>query len=234
MTTLKTAGGLRGVSLDRCAVRPVTHGLEAVFHPLPEQPAFWLRVTIRLLEDRKTLEFAYAAADPATVDGVRLLDEACGIAAPDTGYVVVPAREGLLVPADSGLAFSNRFNTYEYEGCHMAMLGVVKNGGAVLITWPDTSVAADLRSVLPAENSGLGKQVLTSSLLLRQSARSFRLQCCGRGDYVTLAKTYRQIAREGDAAIYEQTSSGWCNPSVCYEVIRIRRREGFQIGGRFC
>ena len=44
---------------------------------------------------------------------------------------------------------------------------------------------------------------------------------------------YRQIAREGSAAIYEQTRSGCSEPSVCYEVIRIRRREGFQIGGRF-
>ena len=44
---------------------------------------------------------------------------------------------------------------------------------------------------------------------------------------------YRQIARERDAAIYEQTWSGCAEPSVCYEVIRIRRREGFQIDGRF-
>jgi hypothetical protein len=45
--------------------------------------------------------------------------------------------------------------------------------------------------------------------------------------------TFRQIAREGNAAIYEQTWNGCPNPSVCYEVIRIRRREGFQIGARF-
>jgi hypothetical protein len=44
---------------------------------------------------------------------------------------------------------------------------------------------------------------------------------------------YRQIAREQDAAIYEQTWTGCPNPSVCYEVIRIRRRDGFQIDGRF-
>jgi hypothetical protein len=43
---------------------------------------------------------------------------------------------------------------------------------------------------------------------------------------------YRQIARERDAAIYEQTWSGCAEPSLCYEVIRIRRREGFQIDGR--
>jgi hypothetical protein len=44
---------------------------------------------------------------------------------------------------------------------------------------------------------------------------------------------YRQIARERDAAIYEQRWSGRSKASVCYEVIRIRRREGFQIDGRF-
>jgi hypothetical protein len=44
---------------------------------------------------------------------------------------------------------------------------------------------------------------------------------------------YRQIAREGSAAIYEQTWSGCAEPSVCYEIIRIRRRDGFQINGRF-
>jgi hypothetical protein len=44
---------------------------------------------------------------------------------------------------------------------------------------------------------------------------------------------YRQIAREGDAAIYEQTWGSCSNPSVCYEVIRVRRREAFQIDGRF-
>lgn len=43
---------------------------------------------------------------------------------------------------------------------------------------------------------------------------------------------YRQIAREGDAAIYDQRWSGCPNPSVSYEIIRIRRREGFQINGR--
>jgi hypothetical protein len=45
--------------------------------------------------------------------------------------------------------------------------------------------------------------------------------------------SYRQIARERNAAIYEQTWNGCSDPSVCYEVVRIRRREGFQIDGRF-
>ena len=41
---------------------------------------------------------------------------------------------------------------------------------------------------------------------------------------------YRQIVREGKAA---QIWSGCPNPNISYEVIRIRRREGFQIGGKF-
>ena len=45
--------------------------------------------------------------------------------------------------------------------------------------------------------------------------------------------TYRQIARERDGAIYEQIWNNPLNRSVCYEVIRIRRRDGFEIDGRF-
>jgi hypothetical protein len=44
---------------------------------------------------------------------------------------------------------------------------------------------------------------------------------------------FRQIAREGNAAIYEQTWSGCAELSISYEVIRVRRRDGFQIGERF-
>ena len=45
--------------------------------------------------------------------------------------------------------------------------------------------------------------------------------------------TYRQIARERNAAIYEQRWTGCAEPTVSYEVIRIRQREGFEIGARF-
>jgi hypothetical protein len=44
--------------------------------------------------------------------------------------------------------------------------------------------------------------------------------------------TYRQIYREGDFAIYRQTWYG-NEQSAAFEVIRIRRREAFQIGTRF-
>jgi hypothetical protein len=41
---------------------------------------------------------------------------------------------------------------------------------------------------------------------------------------------YRQIASEENVAIYEQTWSGCRNPTICYEVIRVRYRDRFQIG----
>jgi len=44
---------------------------------------------------------------------------------------------------------------------------------------------------------------------------------------------YRQIARERSAAIYQQIWISCFNAAVCYEVVRIRRREGFHIGDRF-
>jgi len=44
---------------------------------------------------------------------------------------------------------------------------------------------------------------------------------------------YRQIVREGDGALYEQRWTRCAEPSVCYEVIHVRRREGFEIHGRF-
>jgi len=43
---------------------------------------------------------------------------------------------------------------------------------------------------------------------------------------------YRQIYRQDDFAIYRQTWKG-NEYSAAFEVIRIRRRDGFQIGGKF-
>jgi hypothetical protein len=44
---------------------------------------------------------------------------------------------------------------------------------------------------------------------------------------------YRQIARDRNAAIYKQTWNGCRDPAVCFEVVRIKRRQGFEIKGKF-
>ena len=60
-----------------------------------------------------------------------------------------------------------------------------------------------------------------------------------KGRYRPIAKefchdgfTFRQIVREGDVGIYEQTWNGCANASVAYEVVRIRRREAREIKGK--
>ena len=53
-----------------------------------------------------------------------------------------------------------------------------------------------------------------------------------RKEFQRAGFNYRQIAREGDVALYEQRWTGCPEAAVCFEIIRVRRREGFQIGGR--
>jgi len=193
---LNTGGNPRRIDLTRCEVQTAGGGLTAVFHPLAANPNAAVRVTVRPVADGKTLEFSYEADAALGVDSLRLLDDALWVADNEKGYAVVPVREGLLIPSDSGKAFSQRFDTFAYEGCHMEMLGVVKNGAAALITWHDPCVAADVRSAVTNASWLNGHQALSVSLDLRKSAKSFRIQFLGKGDYVDIAKAYRQIAKD--------------------------------------
>jgi hypothetical protein len=94
------------------------------------------------------------------------------------------------------LTFTHQFDTYAYEGCHMEMLGVVQNGAAALVTWQDPYVAAQLKSLLKTNETSSAHQRLSPSLTLTKSARTFRIQFLGKGDYLTIAKAYREVARE--------------------------------------
>jgi hypothetical protein len=193
--TIRGGGQSQRVDLTKCEIAISDSRLTATFHPLTNQPAAWLRVTLRLLDSGSTVEFSYEADTALAIESVRLLDSALWVTDTDGGYMVVPVREGLLVPADSGLAFSHRFDTFAYEGCHMEMTGIVKNGATALLTWHDPYVAAELISVLTNTVAAPAKQVVANSLVLRQSAKSFRIQFGGRGDYMTLAKAYREVAK---------------------------------------
>ena len=164
------------------------------FHPLAAQPSAALTVTISARRDPRVLEFSYVADAALAVENVRLLDNALWTTV--SGYLTLPVREGLMIPADSGLAFTNRFDTYAYEGCHMQMLGVVQGGRAVLMTWDDPYTAVEVRSVLNESTAIPATQVLAPSLVLSQSARAFQLRFLGSGDYVTIGKAYREVARQ--------------------------------------
>jgi hypothetical protein len=194
--TLQVGGKPRLVQLAGCKVEKDGASLVATFHPLSEQPAATLRVRMHVLPDQKTLEAGYEADDALTVSSISLLEDMFAATDAGKGYVVVPVREGLLVPADSGLSFTHRFGTFEYEGCHMEMLGIVQGGAATMITWHDPYAAAELKSAVAETPSPAGRQRLSASLVLAKSAKSFDIQFLGKGDYVTIAEAYRKVAQE--------------------------------------
>ncbi len=192
---LISGGKPQRVNLARGDLTRTADGVEAVFHPLSDQPAATIRVTVRP-RPAGVLNISWQADPVLRVESVRLLDEALGVDRETDGRLVVPVREGLLIPADSDRAFSQRFGTYEYEGCHMAMFGILRRGAAALVTWDDPYVTLEVQSVLTNAPWAKGGQVLLSSLSLRKTARSFQIHLLGQGDLGTIARAYRQVARE--------------------------------------
>jgi len=103
-----------------------------------------------------------------------------------------------------------------------------KNGAPVAHPLPITLTRA-VRSSRPASVGSLSRKTRATAQAWDKERHFYKpLSTQFRHD----GFEYRQIAREHDAAIYEQRWGGCADPSVCYEVIRIRRREGFQIGAR--
>jgi len=194
--TLQVDGKPRRVDLARCDVVSEGRELVASFHPLNEQPTAALHVRLKALSDRETLDISYRADEALQVTSISLLEDLMAATDAAKGYMIVPVREGLLVPADSGLSFTHRFGTFEYEGCHMEMSGIVQGDTAAMVTWHDPYVAAELKSAVAETPSPAGRQRLSASFVLSKSAKSFRIRCLGKGDYVTIARAYRKVAQE--------------------------------------
>lgn len=183
------------VALTRCSLQANGNEMVASFQPFSAKPMVRFVVRARALPDQRTLELSYQEDNELEVESVSLLNGLLDVTAESKGYVVVPVREGLLIPAESGRTFTHRFDTSAYEGCHMGMLGVVKQGAAAMLTWDDPYVAADLSSTLEPASASAKRQRLSPSLVLTKSARTFRLLFLGKGDYVTIAKAYRPVAK---------------------------------------
>ena len=94
----------------------------------------WLALT--LLPDQRSIQLRTEPEPGVEVEKVSPLANIITVTNKDD-YLLVPTREGLLIPADSGLRFNHRFETYAYEGCHMAMMGAVQESAALLATWDD-------------------------------------------------------------------------------------------------
>lgn len=137
------------------------------------------------------IRFTFTADDLPELERVAMLEDVFTVTG--NGYVLLPTRQGLLIPANSGKAFTQGFDTYAYEGCHMAMFGVVQGDATVLVTWDDPYTEAVVRSAVPEDAS---KQTVTITPRLRKSAKSFTVHFPGKGDYNTIALAYREIAKQ--------------------------------------
>ncbi len=148
-------------------------------------------VDFALVEDGQMLELRYRGKKDGTI---RVLDDALSSTDIEKGYVVVPTREGLLVPADSGKVFKRVFGTSDYEGCHLNMLGFVKGGSALIVTWDDAYVFPELESTTPSGEPY--RQRLALAFELRGPANCVRLMPLGKGDFNTVAAGYRRYVEK--------------------------------------
>jgi len=176
-------------TLSRCELSREGEAVVASFAPYPGRPGSRLSVRISPERDGKGLALSWQADAGLAAEGVRLLGGLLRTTDAEGGYALVPVREGLLVPAAGGANFTHRFDTYAYEGCHMAMLGFVRSGSAVFVSWDDPYVTAEL-----ASSAAGGTRTLSAALELRKSARSLTVRLCGRGDHVAIARAYRELA----------------------------------------
>jgi hypothetical protein len=153
-------------------------------------------VVFTLVQEGEAVEIRY---ENATADPIRVLGDALSLTEVEEGYVIVPCREGLLIEADSGKTFKRVFGTSDYEGCHMNMLGLVKAGSALIVTWDDAYVYPELASTI--SKNGAPRQKLTATFELRRTARAVRLMPLGRGNWDDIASAYRRYAEKRGLAV---------------------------------
>jgi hypothetical protein len=150
-------------------------------------------VVFSLVDQGRALELRYENAGEETL---HVLGDALTITEVQDGCVIVPSREGLLIPVKNDKTFSREFGTSEYEGCHMNMLGFVKQGSALIVTWDDAYTFPNVERTVSA-----GQHKLTTTFALRRSARSIRLMPLGKGDWNTIASEYRRYAEARGYAV---------------------------------
>jgi hypothetical protein len=153
-------------------------------------------LTFTLVDEGRTLELRY---EKTGEESIRVLRDALTITGAEGGHIVVPSREGLLVPVENDKAFKRVFGTCEYEGCHLNMLGLVKKDSALIVAWDDAYVFPELERTMSGDQPR--RHTLTADFELRRSAKSVRLTPLGAGDWNTIAWEYRRYAEKQGLAV---------------------------------
>lgn len=173
-----------------------------------------------------TLRMSYHVIGSTALESINLLDNALWTTDEDQGYAVVPTRVGALIRADSGKESVADL----YEDLEMWMLGIVKKGSALLITWDIPYVRPRLQNTLTSLPGEPCKQVLSTTLRLRKLATCVELHFLGKGDYLTIAKAYRNIAkRRGlvvtwDEKLKQAPERHKLLGAVCFRIPRLMER----------
>jgi hypothetical protein len=153
-------------------------------------------VVFSLVDEGRAVEIRYETPDEGEI---RVGQDALAVTDAESGSMIVPCREGLLIPADSGKAFNRTFGASEYEGCHMNMLAFMKSGSGLIVTWRDAYTFPEVISELAGEKDS--RQRLTAAFQLRKTARTLRLMPIGKADVNAVAEHYRRYADAAGLAV---------------------------------
>ena len=192
--TLRQDNGERTVALDQFQSAAAQGDAWVFSHALADAGSAVLNVRFELLPDGETLQISATGEVPG-LRRLRLLDDALWITDSDRGGVLVPVRQGLLIPSDNGRSFRHDFRTSEYEGCHAEMVGLFKSGSAALLSWHDADSVFQLQSVTNACPLPGIKQILLPSLDLSPHATVLRIRLLGKATYGDVARAYRAEAQ---------------------------------------
>lgn len=132
----------------------------------------------------------YSVERSAASQAVHLISKALAARPGADNYYAVPHRIGIMLRPEGAEPYTRHFGGYVTGGYSMAMCGVVQQGSALLLSWPDPY------TVITVDYAVTPQPELTLSLALRKSSQRIRLQPLGQGGYLEIAKAYRSIARE--------------------------------------
>jgi hypothetical protein len=152
-----------------------------------------LEFTIGLAPDAPAVEYGFRGSlqpfGAPEMDEVQLIHQGLATGPGEGNQYAVPARMGIQLRPEGAEPFARRLAAYQtVNGYSMAMMGAVRSGSAVLVSW-DTPYTD-----LLVHYSGQPDLTLHCGLAMRGTARKARIQPLGRGGYVEIAKAYRAVA----------------------------------------
>jgi hypothetical protein len=138
------------------------------------------------------LRYEVLGASPWSVERVWLLDGGLPVTEAGSGRDVLPIRLGLgMTPADGPPTVETRLT---YDDSSMQMLSLEQQGAALLVTWDGVDVRWQVRRAWLDDRRLAGRRVLQHTLELSGPAHQITLHPVGKGDYVTAARAYREVA----------------------------------------